>query len=238
MQPTFIPWVGYFDLIDSVDKFIFYDDVQFSKQSWQSRNRIKTNNGVVWLSVPIRKHELNAKINKIEINNYKFWSGKLLKTIYFTYSKERNFDEIYNFFLNILSEREYTYLSDLSISIIKAICSEFKFDTSFLLSSDLRCLNDDRQERLIDICRKVGCSSYLSTKGSSMYIEETNEGGKFSRSGINLFYHEYFHPSYHQNFGDFISHMSIVDILFQEGFDNSLNIIRSGKRDFLVSRDL
>lgn len=238
MQPTFLPWVGYFDLIDSADEFVFYDDVQFTKQSWQSRNQIKTANGIIWLSVPLKKHDLNTHINKVEIDNSKQWISKLLKTLFYTYQKTLYFVDVYEFFEEIFTSKEYLMLSDLSISIIEAIVHKLGIETILYNSSDIDGIGFDRELRLINLCKNLNCESYLSAKGSSVYLEANRPSGIFPDHNIKLFYQNYSHPEYKQVHGDFEPYMSIVDLLFNSGFKESLKIIRSGRGAKLISSDL
>jgi hypothetical protein len=237
MQPTFLPWVGYFDLIDSVEKFVFYDDVQFSKQSWQSRNKINTANGIIWLSVPVKKHLLSANINEIEINNISKWKSKLSKTIYFNYKSTEYFDEVYNIIEPILN-KTHNKLSDLSIEIITKISLVIGINTTLYKSSELNAIEGDRELRLIEICKILGGDSYLSTQGSSSYIESSNLGGKFIGSPVSLIYQNYNPEIYCQAFGKFEPYMSIIDVLFNEGLNGTLNIIRKGRGQYLTSEML
>jgi hypothetical protein len=238
MQPTFLPWLGYFDLIDNSDDFVFYDDVQFTKQSWQSRNQIRTANGVIWLTVPLKKHELSSKINKIEINNAKPWIPKLLKTLFYTYQKTKYFKEAYAFFDDLFNAKEYLMLSDLSISILEALVVRLGMDTRLYRSSNMKNLGDDRELRLINICKVLGSESYLSAKGSSSYIEANKPSGIFPNYNIELCYQNFNHPEYNQIHGGFEAYMSIVDLIFNEGFDGALGIIRSGRGKHLRSDQL
>ncbi len=234
MQPTFLPWVGYFDLIDSVDKFVFYDDVQFSKQSWQSRNKINTANGIIWLSVPVKKHNLSMNINEIEINSNSKWNSKLIKTIYYNYKNSDYFDEVYSFIEPMFTHLP-SKLSDLSINIIIKIAIKLGVDTEFYKSSELNTNEVHRESRLIEICNILDADAYLSTQGSSIYIESNNLGGKFSDSPIALSYQNYNPKAYRQEFGEFVSYMSIIDVLFNEGLKSTLNIIRKGRGQYLTS---
>ncbi len=234
MQPTFLPWVGYFDLIDSVDKFVFYDDVQFSKQSWQSRNKINTANGIIWLSVPVKKHKLSMNINEIEINSKSNWNIKLVKTIYYNYKNSVYFDEVYSFIEPVFTDLP-SKLSDLSIDIIIKIAMKLDIDAEFYKSSELNTNETNRESRLIEICNILDADTYLSTQGSSSYIESNNQGGAFTDSPITLSYQNYSPKEYRQEFGGFVSYMSIIDVLFNEGLKSTLNIIRKGRGQYLTS---
>jgi hypothetical protein len=111
MQPTYIPWLGYFDLMDSVDSFVFLNDVQWAKWSWQVRNRIKTSQGGLFLTVPIKrgvKSRLETKINEAQINDTEMWREKHLKSIFVAYRKSRYFDEVFPFLETMIGNKSET----------------------------------------------------------------------------------------------------------------------------------
>ena len=230
MQPTYLPWIGYFDLIDSVDKFVFYDDVQFSKQSWQCRNKVQTANGVSWLTVPLQKCDLSTNINKVAINYTKPWVKKQLKTIFYNYSKAPYFDEVYSFLENIFIQNKYHYLADLNISIIKAITVKIGITTELIINSTLSNIETNREKKLIEICLNLECSAYISPLGSSPYLESSNANDEFRSHKIKLMYHNYQHPIYQQKQGEFTPYLSIIDLLFYSGFKESLTLIRQGRK--------
>ena len=237
MQPTYLPWLGYFDLIDQADVFVFYNDVQYVKQSWQSRNRIITANGVIYISVPVLKMNIGTKIEEIEIDNRKPWKKKLLKTLFYTYQKTPFFKTIYPFFKDFFST-DYQLLSELNISLIKSISSKMYIDTKFYNSSQLSSKKNKKDARLVDISKELQCDSYLSTLGSASYIEAISNGGEFLKKGIDLYYHNFNHPKYNQLNKNFEPYMSIVDLLFNEGFENSLMIIKKGRKKPMKPGDI
>lgn len=231
MQPTYIPWLGYFDLIDSVDKFVFLDDVKLEKSTWQVRNRIKTAQGELYLTIPIKniKSRLELIINEVEINDKEPWRKKHLKSIFFAYKKAKYFEEVYPF-LKKLIDNNIVFIKDFNINIIKKITYKIGIETKFEISSELG-VDGKKDYRLVSICKKLGCDEYLSPQGSAAYLEKNVPCGAFNNSGISLYYHNYEHPNYNQLWGDFLPFMSIVDLLFNEGFKNSLDIIKKGHRD-------
>jgi hypothetical protein len=240
MQPTYIPWLGYFDLIDSVDKFVFLDDVKLEKCSWHTRNRIKTPQGELYLTIPIRKTVGRDKmiINEALINNEEPWQEKHLKSIFCVYRKSVFFNEAYPFTEELVNS-EAVRLCDFTVSIITRIANKIGIDKEFILGSDLKNLSGKKDTRLVSICKEIGCEQYLSPQGSAMYIERDSPGGEFVKNGIELFYHNYEHPVYGQLYGDFLPCMSVIDLLFNFGFEKSLEIIRSGRRepvDYLTFR--
>jgi hypothetical protein len=232
MQPTYIPWLGYFDLIDSVDKFVFLDDVKLEKCSWQVRNRIKTPQGELYLTIPIRKTVGRDKliINEALINNEEPWREKHLKSIFYAYRKSEFFNEVYSFTEELVNNKAVR-LCAFTVNVITRIANKIGIDKEFILSSSLKNLSGRKDMRLVAICKESGCDRYLSPRGSDVYIEKNSPGGKFPESGIDLFYQNYEHPVYNQLYGGFASYMSIIDLLFNEGFEKSLEIIRSGRRE-------
>lgn len=236
MQPTYFPWLGYFSLIKSVDYFIFLDNVKIEKHSWHTRNRIKTSNGLLYITIPTHaiKGRLNTLINETEIETKTAWKEKHLKTIYFVYKKSEYFNKVYPFIEDLI-KKEIPILSEFNINIIKKISKEIGIKTNFLTGSKIKDVFGTKQERLISICKSIECNVYISPKGSALYIEKDKQGGFFFDNKIQLFYQNYQHPNYKQLHGVFIPFMSILDLLFNCGFNNSLKIITSGVRDNFTS---
>ena len=168
LQPMYLPWMGYFGMIDIADVFVFYDDVQFSNQSWQQRNRIKTNNGVVWLTVPVLKN-FGQKINEVKINNSTNWRKKHLKTIKYSYSKAPYFKDYKDIFEEIY-DKEWEYLCELDIHIIKTISEILGLKTKFILSSELN-VEGKKTDRLINVLKKINATEYISGPSAKAYIE-------------------------------------------------------------------
>jgi len=224
MQPAYLPWLGYFDLMDQSDTFVVLDNVQFEKRSWQQRNRIKTKKGELWLTIPvISKGRYNQKINEVEIDDSQSWAKKHLKTIERNYAHAKYYKNYINFFKNFYSEK-ITKLVDFTIPIILYIKDVLGINSQIVKASELN-VNGSKVELLIDICHKIKADEYLSPIGSKEYIEENN---LFKKEGIRLEYHHYIHPKYSQLWGDFIPYLSAIDLLLNEGGD-SLSIIKSGR---------
>ncbi len=222
LQPSYLPWLGYFDQIERADTFVFYDDVQYDKNSWRNRNRIKTSQGGQWITVPVlTKHRFGANINEIEINNNTPWASKHLKMLAQNYSKGPYFKEYIGLFESIYS-REWMKLADLDIELVESISKVLGINTEFVLSSELN-VKGDRLERLMDICLKLGADRYLTGNSAKDYMDEE----AFAARGIEVEYQDYRHPDYPQLYGEFVSHLSIVDLLFNCG-PQSLSIISRG----------
>jgi hypothetical protein len=232
MQPTYNPWLGYFDLMDSVDLFVYLDDVQLVKRSWQVRNRIKTKQGELFLTIPIKKTKKREeiKIKDAVINDEESWREKHLKSIELNYRKAPYFEEIFPIIKKLINS-PYKYLADFNIKFIENVKNELGIRTLTLRSSELQDISGKKDERLANICKALNCSVYISPQGSATYIEKFSPGGALAKNGIEVYYHNYEHPSYRQLYGDFLPYMGIIDLLFNEGFDKSLQIIRSGRKE-------
>ena len=223
MQPTFLPWIGYFDLIDQSDRFVFLDSVQFSKQSWQQRNRVKGPNGDQWLTVPVLTKGLpNQPVSEVKINQNTKFKEKTIKTVTQIYRKAPFFDSCIDELSHILL-KSHVFLVDLNIELIRWICKQLEIKTEMIRSSSLTS-EGKKVELLINICKELNATTYLSTPGAKVYIDENN---LFAPNGIDLVYHAFEHPEYRQINGEFIPYMSIIDLLFNEG-PASLSIMRSG----------
>jgi len=231
MQPTYLPWIGYFDLIDQADTFVFLDSVQFDKRSWQQRNRIKTYNGELFLTVPVKtKGRRNQKISEVEIDCTQDFPKKHLRTIEHNYSKAEYFAYYWDE-LNSLLKQDYRYLVELNIALTKWFKRMLGIHAELVRSSMLD-VKGRKVQLLVEICNSVGAKRYLSPIGSRKYIEKTN---LFEKQGIELYYQNYSHPEYIQLFKGFIPYMSILDLLLNEG-KISLKILRSGRKENIPSK--
>jgi len=223
MQPTYLPWLGYFDLTNRSDIFVFLDTVQLDKRSWQQRNRIKTPNSEIMLTVPLlTKGRFNQEIRDVEIDVSQRFEKKHFKSIQLNYKNSK----YYKLYIGELEEiffSEISRLANLNIKLIKWLSSKIGIKTKFISSSELD-VSGSKTELLINICKEINANHYLSPIGSKGYIEKNN---LFTNSGIQLSYQNYQHPTYTQAFGDFTPYLSVIDLLFNEG-EKSLEIIKSG----------
>jgi hypothetical protein len=222
LQPSYIPWLGYFDQLSRVNTFVFYDDVLYTKNDWRNRNKIKTASGTAWLTIPVNiknrlKDQLLIKDTTIIDPNI---LRNHLKAIELNYKKSPFFNEFYSIITQLFNN-EYRLLADLDIDIIRTI-SEFIGikKVKFLRSSDLEIANEKPTGRLIDICKKLEATHYLTGASAKNYLEEE----LFLKNNIVLEYQEYKHPTYKQLWGEFIPYLSIVDLLCNEG-PRSLQIL-------------
>jgi len=226
MQPSFLPWIGYLDLIDQSDAFVFLDDVQFEKQSWQQRNRLRAKDNLLWLTIPIlRKGKFGQKINEVMINDIRF-KEKHIKTIKQCYVKSEYY-ELYNSEIinNYEKLESNASLSEFNIQLIRWLCEKFGISTEIYVSSELNC-SGARSELLINICKKIESRQYLSPYGASNYLLEDAE--KYMDNNIDVYIQNYSHPVYEQVYTPFISHASAIDLLFNYGPD-SMDVVRTGR---------
>ena len=214
MQPTFLPWLGYFKLINSVDIFVFLNDVQFNKRSWQQRNKILFNNNIHYLTVPIlSKGKFSQNINEVYIDKATKWRDKHIKTIELSYKRKKYFSEIFKILVDVYNQDD-DYLSSLNVRFIKSILSYLHIDTKIIFSSDLKS-NGKKDEKIISILKEINIKEYLSPLGSKTYI---GNGQKFINNKINLKYLDFIHPVYSQDKNNkFIDNLSIIDALFNIG---------------------
>jgi len=232
LQPTYLPWMGYFGMIDVADIFVFYDDVQFSVQSWQQRNKIKSTNGNwMWLSVPIIRN-FGQNIDEVQINNTSDWRKKHWSSIYQSYTKAPYFKNYKDEMENIY-QKEWEYLNDLNIFIIKKLSELLGVDMpKFVKSCELKDVVGEKTDRLLLILEKIGADEYISGPAAKDYIEID----KFKEKGIKLYWYEYQHPDYPQIRGEFIPYLSVIDLLFNTG-DEAIKYIREGSKNALKRAD-
>ncbi len=238
MQPTYFPWMGYFDLIDQVDLFVFFDHVQVVRRSWGVRNRIKSAQGEIYLSVPVAKdkNREETRYANASINYDTKWVGKHIKSIEHSYRKAPYFQEVFPDIENLIKSN-YASLADLNISIITFFAKKIGIQTPFSRSSEIPSLEGKKDILLANICKAVSASEYLSPQGSAVYLEENQPGGAIVKNNIELFYHHYEHPVYQQQYGEFISHLGILDLIFNVGYSNALNLIRQGRQPSIYYKE-
>lgn len=213
-QPNYIPWLGYFYKIYKSDVFVIADDVQYTKHSYINRNKIKTSQGSLWLTAPVNfKNSLKQNINQVKTKDKLIWKKKHLRTIEQYYKKAEFFNDFYELFRETLL-KEYDTISDLNISMIKSICKLLGINTEIILSSELN-VNGKKLERIINICKAVNVDIYLSGQGAKKY----NDLQLFEENNIKLVYTDFKIIEYDQLWGDFIGNMSVIDYIFNCGFD-------------------
>lgn len=211
IQSSYIPWRGYFDFIDDVDLFIFHDDLQYTKNDWRNRNKIKTDGGTNWLTVSVNYKSTKQLICETHIDYTHSWNKRHMNQFQQYYGKSKYFSKYRDDLFKILNHR-FDTISELNITLCKWIMEKLSIKTEVCLSSELKPIGN-KTDRLIYILNKVGASNYLSGPTAKNYLEEL----KFQSAGIGLEYKVYDYPEYPQLYGKFEPHVSVLDLLFNCG---------------------
>lgn len=211
LQSNYIPWKGYFDIIAKSDVFVIYDEVQYTKNDWRNRNLIKTQSGLQWITIPVRQESLNQKIVDTKTSN-NLWVKKHKSTLQTNYGKASYFKQYKDCFFEIY-DNPSTDLSEINKLFIEKICAILGIETKIIDSRELN-LEGDKVERLIDACKKLNATKYLSGPAAKSYIEEE----KFKDSNIILEWMDYSnYKEYNQLYPQFEHGVSILDLIFNEG---------------------
>jgi len=222
-QPAYLPWLGLFHKMAISDNFVVLDDVQFEKNSFINRNRIKTAQGDMWLTVPVlMTGHIQKTIHDIEINNNVDWRSKHWKSIYLNYKKSPYFNRFSDFFED-LYKGEWIKLYDLLDYTMSFFIKELKIDTKIYIQSKLN-ITTKKQLLILDLCKHFNAKIFVFGALGKDYADSE----LFETNGIKILFQDYKHPAYHQLWGGgFISNMSIIDLLFNEG-ERSFEILMSG----------
>lgn len=221
LQPSYLPWLGYFDQIMRSDVFVFYDDVQYDKNGWRNRNRIKTVNGVQWLTIPVLlKGKEFPLIKDVAIDQSQNWVKKHVAAIEQSYGKCEYYD---TFICDMLQKYSWKWLWDVDTAMINLIMKYLDIDIVTPLSW---CIpkSEDTIQRLIDIIKYCGGDTFIEGSAGRDYIDPS----VFKLAGIDIIFQDYKHPTYEQRHGDFVSHLSIIDVLFNCGKEETLRILKGG----------
>jgi hypothetical protein len=214
LQSNYLPWKGYFDIIGQVDTFIFYDDLQYTKNDWRNRNRIKTQDGVRWLTIPcggdLRRRICDVRIDGID------WQPDHWRRIESNYHAAPYWSLYAESFRAFYQESRWTHLSDLNQALIKFIATDVLKLSATFDDSRRFGLTAARTRRLVDLLIEAGATDYVSGPAAKAYIEP----GMFEEAGIALHYVSYDgYPEYPQLHGPFVHDVSIIDLLFNTGPD-------------------
>jgi hypothetical protein len=218
-QPQYLPWLGYFDKIDQADVFVLLDTVQFKKNEWQNRNRIKTAQGMQWITVPVLYH-FPQLIQDVEINNNEKWQHKQRQTILSNYRKAPFWSLLEPFFDEMFSA-QWDTIAKLNIHVVKRLAAILGIETPLFVASGMGVFPENPDERLIAIARHFGADAYLAGSGGHDYMDLE----KYREASVDVIFQEYQHPVYNQLYGDFEPFLSVIDLIFNHGKE-SLNIIR------------
>jgi len=229
MQPTFLPWIGYFAMMDRAQHFVFLDSVQFAKRSWQQRNQIKTASGAQWLTISVLSKGLREQlIADVRIDHSSECIEKTIKTLTASYSKAPYFKEYSEPLFRIL-QKKHEFLADLNIEFICEIARILGINTEFIRSSQMG-VEGRKADLLATIAEKLKTTTYISALGSKDYLDESTA---FAERNIKICFNHYEHPQYPQLHGEFVPYMCVLDLIFNVG-PKSLEMIRSGCRDGMV----
>ena len=215
VQSSYIPWKGYFDLINSVDEFVLFDDVQYTRRDWRNRNRIKTSAGLAWLSIPVSsKGQFEAPIRQIRVED-RTWAARHWRTIAANYARAAHFRSYSALLEQLYLACDESYLSGVNRRFLAAVCGILGIDTKLAWSWDYE-IGPGKTERLVSICRQAKADVYVSGPSAASYIDAR----RFEDAGIELVYFDYTgYPPYRQLFPPFEHHVSILDLILNEGPD-------------------
>jgi len=213
IQPGYMPWVGFFDLMKRCDLFVVADNLQYTKQDWRSRNRIRSPEGFAYISVPVKRAHRGTPINKIEINNNHPWQTQHMNVLKYNY-RNAPFWPKYEPVLQEMFDRDWIRLLDLDLWCMEFFANEFKINTPTMLLSDLPVtFGRDKTDSLIALTRAVGADTFLEGASGKQFVDIS----KFDEAGLSIEFQEYVCRPYRQQFEPFMSHLSALDLLLNEG---------------------
>lgn len=211
LQSNYIPWKGYFDLIASVDEFIIYDEMQFTKNDWRNRNKIKTPKGLEWLSIPVGAG-IHRRIRDVQlpING---WQNKHLKALEINYGRAEFFEEVFSLVKPIYLNQKIGTLSEFNKTLIQAVCDYLNIKTKISYSWEYS-LGEGKTERLVSLCQEAGANEYVSGPAAKNYLDES----MFYKQNIQVSWFDYSgYKAYPQLWGAFEHSVSVLDLLFNCG---------------------
>ena len=215
VQSSYIPWKGYFDLIDFVDAFVIYDIVQYTKNDWRNRNRLFVNGEPRWMTIPIARNSLDQTINETRVAS-KNWHTKHWRTIAQHYGNRPGFD-VHATWLESLyqSNAERQRLTDINESFLREICSALEIDTPIHRAEAFR-LPKDRVDRLVTLCEALGATEYVSGPAAKSYLDES----RFQERGLSVSWFSYDgYTQYPQASAQFEHNVSVIALLLNTGLD-------------------
>ncbi len=218
-QPDFLPWLGFFDRWNRCDLFIVLDDAQFIRRGWHHRDKVKTQNGTRWLTIPVKKKgQYHQKINEVRIDHQNNWVKKHLGLILHAYGKAPNFKVLMDQVSEIYA-RNHDFLIDLNVDLL-SLCGKLLGITTPMEYASSYCIHSKKNSRIIELLKTVGADAYLTGVGSKAYLDSN----QFKNEKIDLVWQEFNHPTYKQMHGSFIKNLSVLDYLM-------MTTVQSNKRD-------
>ena len=213
VQSSYIPWKGYFNLIRSVDEFVLYDDQQYTRRDWRNRNRIKTPQGTIWLTIPVNvKGKYHQRIDETTVSDPR-WAERHWRTLEHAYGQAPHFEELRAALQPVYLECDEEFLSAINRRFLAAICDLLAIRTSITWSRDYEA-EGTKTERLVSVCRAAGATSYLSGPTARAYLDES----LFAAAGIEVRFMDYSgYPEYDQLYPPFEHAVSAIDLLVHTG---------------------
>ena len=227
LQSNYIPWKGYFDLIHDADLFVYYDEVQYTKNDWRNRNRIYTRNGLQWLTIPISQHAVRQKISEVTLPDDR-WQLQHLKALKMGYARAPYFNQLKSLIEEAYSSRSWKRLSEVNRFFIEKISASIGISTQFRDSSEFD-LQGDRVDRLVNLLKQVGADTYISGPAAKGYL--AGQEHLFSENNIHIVYKDYTgYPSYQQLSEPFEHAVSILDMIANLEINQIKNYIWEWRR--------
>ena len=225
-QSNYIPWRGYFDLIAKADVFILYDEMQYTRRDWRNRNKLKTKDGLKWLTVPVKtKGNYHEKISSIQIQDTD-WSLKHFQTLKTSYQTTPFYSEIEDLIAPIYLGQKFTHLSNLNETLIRLICNYLGINTPVYQSNDFDLVGNP-SEKLMNICKQLDATCYLSGPNAKAYLDSQ----MFAQNNIEVCWMDYSnYPEYTQKYGNFVGEVTILDLLFNAGSE-SFHFMKYARKD-------
>jgi hypothetical protein len=216
IQSNYIPWVGYFDIINSVDEFVILDEVQYTARDWRNRNRILTPNGLHWLTVPVESTKISREtlIEEVEVKD-NGWATSHLDLIRRNYKKAPYFDPVFEVLEKAYSDCNVNKLTSVNQVLLNNIAKLMNISTKFSNSRSYPHLGGTKGDRILEICEAAGSEFYVSGPAARGYLDEN----KFKKKGVNVVWFDYKYKSYKKVWGDTDESLSVIDLLFAVGPD-------------------
>lgn len=215
LQSNYIPWKGYFDIIHDADLFLFYDEVQYTKNDWRNRNRIQTPRGVQWLTLPCG-YDISRRIDEVRFNSAVPWQTSHHQAIVRNYHRAPFFSLYKNFLEDVYLDRKWEFLADLNRYIIQTVSKEFLHIDTVMEKSDFFYSEGKKSAKLLSLLQSAGADAYVTGPAARNYLDEA----AFARAGIRILWKDYSaYPSYPQLYAPFTHTVSILDLLFNTGED-------------------
>jgi hypothetical protein len=222
LQPSYLPWLGHLEQFDYADLFIFLNDVQYTKNDWRNRNRIKGPQGPAWLTVPVRRLGLHQAICDAQIDYTAPWADRHLRLLWQYYRQAPYYEAVVDLLRPRLLARPML-LQDLTIPLTLDLAAYLGCETETIRSTELGVDAVDPNDRLVALCRRVGATEFYEGAAGQSYLDVP----RFEAAGVRVVFQSYQHPTYRQSFPPFVSHLSVVDLLCHYG-PEALAVLRAG----------